>query len=202
MRFDCVRALKLTLAFLSPSLLHGADFEIQETAIGLPTTDFHSVFSLDGNRIWASADPVETWSGSADEGKKPSVYMSVNGGDSWTRHLAINGPTLEHIHFVDSQRGFAITRSFIVRTTDGGTNWQTTTFSSAGEPVDIFFLGEDHIWAVWDNEAYRSTNGGDSWTPIPKVSNGSLFFLNKDVGFMGDAGSLIKTSDGETIGVT
>nr|BBH86951.1 hypothetical protein KTC_17020 [Thermosporothrix sp. COM3] len=70
-----------------------------------------TVFVLDKNHAWASDQQT---------GK---LYYTANGGASWQATEQAPG-AFEEMSFVDASNGWAITKSALLHTTDGGKTWQ------------------------------------------------------------------------------
>src|SRR5688500_7889548 len=81
------------------------------------------VFFLDHNRGWAV-------------GSKGTLLKTVDGGLNWKPHAAPTTAIVRDINFLDEQNGWLVcevniyelktkeqTRAFLMRTTDGGENW-------------------------------------------------------------------------------
>ncbi len=130
--------------------------------------------------------------------------------------------TLESIHFVDPQRGYAVSfRDTIFVTDDGGNTWVESykvekKLAKFPELRDVFFVDRDHGWVVGDDNIILHTDTGSlAWFPqdsglkpfvvrnrigmsadMPKDLL-SVFFINPKVGWaVGGFGSIINTEDG------
>lgn len=107
------------------------------------------------------------------------------------------------LSFTDSLTGYALSKSFIVKTTDGGLNWDSIPLPMEhnwfkirfGDALNGYIIGGDN------NEGFllKTTDAGQHWSVIdlqaPHAPYG-LHFLNKDVGFITGVGFFKKTIDG------
>ena len=125
----------------------------------------------------------------------------------WLKLSSPVNTTLRKLSFVDSLTGWAAGEAgTIIRTTNGGRNWEVQNSTIQTFILDIFFLNRNLGWAlsIKDNFPFNSillktTNGGNSWTAedFPDSSKllRTIFFLDSLNGFVG--GSYIGyTSDG------
>ena len=122
----------------------------------------------------------------------------------------LNSPvntTLRQLSFVDSLTGWAAGDSgTIIRTTDGGRNWEIQNSTIQTFILDIFFLNKNLGWALSIKDEFpfnsiilKTTNGGDLWMAenFPDSSKllRTVFFIDSLNGFVG--GSYIGyTTDG------
>jgi photosystem II stability/assembly factor-like uncharacterized protein len=116
------------------------------------------------------------------------------------------------IYFTDTLNGWAVTGNtgaldsgYILKTTNGGTNWQLN-FATNRSFYGIQFVDSNIGYACggWDlGKLYKTINGGNNWNLL--VSGGleltDLFFLNKDTGWICDnhitfGAGLQKTTNG------
>ena len=121
--------------------------------------------------------------------------------DGGTRHW------IQSIYFHDSNNGWAVggdlffgtNKGVILRTTDGGLNWDEVEENVLLNDVD--FANGSEGWAVGKNGVIRrTTNAGQSWsTQTSSTTNdlNSLCFINEDFGWVvGDYGKIIHTTNG------
>ncbi|MFO7639394.1 MAG: hypothetical protein R6X14_08920 [bacterium] len=178
----------------------------------LPPTRATGVAARAGARVWVCAAGGIVW-GSADSGR------------SWT--VARGGTTsdLTEVQFVDSLSGWAVGPQALLRTSDGGRNWQADS-AVAGKPDrrcrgiavtdKAIFISEDSLWwwadpvpEYWGwRRIRRSSNGGlnwitidsiETWTRSPYWQASRLFFLDSLHGWHpGDhaSGNPVRTTDG------
>jgi gliding motility-associated-like protein len=119
-----------------------------------------------------------------------------------------HGFTFSDMSFVDNNNGLAVSAGglgssgAIMRTSDGGRNWQAVTFKyatstgsvSIGSFSDVHFVTPTVAYAVGGSGLMiKSTDGGTNWatisTPLTALAKNinALHFLNKDTGYIGGA---------------
>lgn len=115
--------------------------------------------------------------------------------------------TLRFISFTDSLNGWAGGESGnIIRTTDGGMNWEIQNSTVQTFIMDIFFVDKNHGWALTLRDAFpfnsvllRTTNGGSKWSAddLPDTLGvvRTIFFFDSLNGFAGGS-DILHTSDG------
>ena len=98
-------------------------------------------------------------------------------------------------------------QNFILRTNDGGTNWDSISFNTANDTFllrDIFFVDANTGFTGGSRNGIqvlmKTTDNGNSWTEItPDTSAAglilSLYFVNSQTGFAGSGTSFYKTLD-------
>ena len=138
--------------------------------------------------------------------------------DSYSQQywLTLNSPTnynLVSCSFVDSLRGWvAGDTGTIIRTTNGGQNWNFQNSSVGNEHIAyIFFLNQRLGWGVsWDqtfdtnsygSNVLRTTNGGLIWQhiryPVDNICINTITVVDSLTGYMGGyPGIVVKTTDG------
>ena len=78
---------------------------------------------------------------------------------------------MEAIQFVDELNGFCVGENgMVLRTTDGGDNWSSSTVGS-GYVWDLYFLDADNGFIMTNNMVYRTTNGVD-FEPLQLILDG------------------------------
>ncbi len=103
---------------------------------------------------------------------------------------------------------------YIVRTTNGGANWDSVPSGTTHSLYKISFANDSTGYAVGENGTIlKTTDAGQSWTNISINTNLDLFslsFINEDTGWvaggkgdflynlMGNKGILLKTTNGGT----
>lgn len=115
--------------------------------------------------------------------------------------------TLRYLSFVDSLTGWAAGEAgTIIRTTDGGSNWDVQNRTVQTFIMDIFFIDKNLGWALtlkdefpFNSVILKTINGGAEWSAedFPDSSKliRTIFFFDSLKGFVG--GSYIgHTSDG------
>ncbi|MFA5012704.1 MAG: YCF48-related protein [Ignavibacteria bacterium] len=128
----------------------------------------------------------------------------------WVQQISPTPASHYNILFLNSQTGYISSVSgIILKTTDGGTNWDMPTPITYLNVFDIYFIDINTGVAVCSNTStfnssiYKTTNGGTNW--VLKFSGsrialrGALQFINSDTGYAGGWSidtALVKTTDG------
>lgn len=102
------------------------------------------------------------------------LWRTIDGGTNW--NLVDNGFPDSKYNDVDvcianPQIVYALSDSQLIKSTDGGLNWLTTTMTAAnysGKAYDIAVspLNPDIVVVRWGTSLYRTTNGGSSWNEV------------------------------------
>jgi photosystem II stability/assembly factor-like uncharacterized protein len=145
---------------------------------------------------------------------RAGALSTGNGGWQWQNPLP-HGAAYNGMYFSTAQRGWLLTNTCILKTTDGGAT-VTVQSNHNVQFKDITFFGSKRGWVVgWPLDPgkdrvviYRTTNGGASWTNVPLNVKGwlnAVCFVNKNVGWAvggkgstggGGAGLVLKTVNG------
>ncbi|MCX8011453.1 MAG: YCF48-related protein [Ignavibacteria bacterium] len=128
---------------------------------------------------------------------------------SWLRIATPTHENLFRIIFLDTLKGWAAGDSgVIIKTTNGGLNWQIQNTPIKTRIEDIFFVNENYGWGVtwrltepFGTNLIKTTNGGSNWEiieyPEENVFMNALYFSDSLNGIMGgDYGIILLTNDG------
>lgn len=119
-----------------------------------------SVDFADATHGWAVGEH-DTLAG----GQRGSVYVTTDGGATWTMQDAGTAGVMLGVEAIDSTHACAVGWSGVTRTTDGGSTWSNPGIGSKLRDVD--FVDATHGWAVGDYmEFLRTTDGGATWADI------------------------------------
>ncbi|MCU7496206.1 MAG: T9SS type A sorting domain-containing protein [Ignavibacteria bacterium] len=189
----------------------------------------HIVKTTDGGKTWVSVlDAVDyntknklggiafpdaqtgyAWM-SLDDYAQYHVFKTADGGSTWNEILNIPGPSIidGSIQFFDASTGIiAGPKGWIIRTTDGGTKWDTVQVSNAPSTLkasafqEVCIAGQN-AWAISEKAIYFSSDKGASWNYIDHgIKNIDTTFYT--VSFRSDGtgyvscydGSILKTTD-------
>jgi photosystem II stability/assembly factor-like uncharacterized protein len=132
-----------------------------------------------------------------------TVYKTINGGLDWTE-IASGTYELEPtcIRFYDEMNGL-ICEENLIKTSDGGLNWQVINLGVGHEVNTIQYLDENIVFITGKNYQgtfiYKSYDGGNEWlTKFQSDSNlhgTDLFFKNESTGYLTAKNSILKTTD-------
>ncbi|WP_212004731.1 T9SS type A sorting domain-containing protein [Chitinophaga sp. HK235] len=129
------------------------------------------------------------------------LWVSSNGGIVW--HLVdSNMPDNDYFDIVvcpaNTNIVYAISKSAVIKSTDGGYTWAVTGLNSSayssGQGIDVAVSPADPniVVARWGNSVYRSTNGGTTWTSVLS----SLNNINAD-GYVNSTGGILEWSNND-----
>ena len=134
------------------------------------------------------------------------IYNTNDGGEHWSKQERGTSQNrnfeLRSVFFYNERIGWASgDSSLILRTTDGGLNWQSQSVGGKFDIVSsIYFIDSLRGWAVKEKEILQSTNSGESWNKIYTVNVNylnSIFFLDSLNGWTaGYGGVIFSTTDG------
>ena len=110
-------------------------------------------------------------------------YRTNDGGRSWMRTKIPDITFIDHLIFLTPERGWisgiAGKDFFVLRTVNGGRDWEESRTASPEKPAwvrNLFFLHQLRGWLItWgDNDdgtyLYSSVDGGKHWTAEPDLS--------------------------------
>ena len=135
------------------------------------------------------------------------TYPSSAQTQPWKKMQSPVNVTLRFMSFVDSLTGWAAGEAgTIIRTTDGGENWEIQNSTVQTFIMDIFFVDKNIGWALTLKDEFpftsvilKTTNGGDEWTAenFPDSSKliRTIFFFDSLNGLAGGS-YFAYTSDG------
>ncbi len=181
-------------------------------------------YSYSTSDLLRSSDGGNTWEQDTALGNGPFYQMQVlgqqcfllnnqseivksdDGGQTWTITGAPFNPYYYDMQFTDGFTGYLCgDSSVLVKTIDGGVNWQTVSFSNYYKFTGMFFLNENRGWLIdaAGKTILRTKTGGGDWYLTQLVEDGfvfnpvDLFFVNQQVGYVSTGeGVLFKTVDG------
>lgn len=115
------------------------------------------------------------------------------------------GYELNDIHMVSDQLGYMAGYGILMKTTDGGKNWQFTSLRTDNF-TGLYCLDAHKIWVCgFEGSIYKSEDGGANWQ---KLRNGNnivkkkyrlldIVFLDEQQGYaVGEEGTVIYSKDG------
>lgn len=132
-------------------------------------------------------------------------FIMLSAKAQWTLTTVDTNYFLSKLIFVNDSTGFAagsigLGKGILLKTTNKGISWDTTTFSQA--LLSVFFPNADTGYASCEG-MYKTTDGGNSWSQLSynfpsDICGRGLFFLSADTGFVGGGNTyvLYRTYDG------
>ncbi len=129
---------------------------ITQKESGSDTVDLNSVCFVDINRGWTV-------------GEDGTILYTDDGGENWTKQTSNTTMDLEDVHFADALNGYCVGNNIALKTSDGGSVWESiTNLSGLQYSEDVFCFNADTciIAAGWGigNEIHRTVDGGETWT--------------------------------------
>jgi len=137
-------------------------------------------------------------------GERGHILVSDSPYSQWTQQQAPTQATLTGVYFVNSQLGWAVGHdAIILRTQDGGQNWQRVYYDPDDERplLDVWFKDEQHGFAIGAYGLFLETrDGGKQWSPrqiieedfhfnhISQAANGKLYIA-------AEAGNVYRSDD-------
>jgi len=98
------------------------------------------------------------------ESPNPGIVLHTNnGGETWTEQLTLDGFP-RSLFFTDQDNGWVGGAGKVLRTTDGGSNWQTVQIGTNNTVSSIVFADNNTGWAAtFGGPSFRTTDGGLTW---------------------------------------
>lgn len=155
------------------------------------------------NQLWA-LHFVDRKTGYAC-GSAGIIIKTIDGGISWKPLNSGVSNQLYDFEATDSGTLFASGSNVLLRSDDGGDNWNKVTDFPFMAPADwirsIKFVNSNTAYACADiGRVYKSIDGGQSWERLPSVTQEALFeldFVDENLGYVcGYNGTILKTQDG------
>ncbi|MBM4159962.1 MAG: M28 family peptidase, partial [Ignavibacteria bacterium] len=165
------------------------------------------------HKLWTWESPVQQWVDlralyAVDEnnlfavGDFGTVAKSTNGGQTWTRQIAMTNADLRSVWFIDAKRGSAVGNSgTLVQTSDGGATWNVRSLEPTVNFYGICFTDSSTGTLVGNGGAiYRTTDGGATWVSQirgPASSLRAVSFTDANTGtIVGSDGIILRTTNG------
>ncbi|MCB0727481.1 MAG: T9SS type A sorting domain-containing protein [Ignavibacteriae bacterium] len=133
------------------------------------------------------------------------IYKTTNGGENWS--YTYLGSRMNHIYFVNENKGFAVGWESIFKTENAGNNWtEVPGIFNVIQYSKINFINENtgfllgkYIYSPKTSKICKTTDFGSSWEDITLVEfkdMNSISFLKENEGWIcGDKGQLYATSN-------
>jgi photosystem II stability/assembly factor-like uncharacterized protein len=139
-------------------------------------------------------------------GEKGMAMITTNGGMTWNAIEPLNARDIISIEMTDESTIYLVSGDSLVRSSDGGQNWESMELNPSGSYCKVLFVTPEHgIVGGFDANnnvvIFHSIDGGENWTYIdPGIGKTGLYdfsFVDETTGFLGGADSpLFKTTDG------
>jgi len=149
-------------------------------------------------------------------GEGGTILYTENGGSLWQPYpvdwltvlpeslisAGVLAPALFDVFFLDSSHGWIVgDRGIVLKTSDGGKQWEISRVGFFSPLYDVFFKNESEGWAVGQNGTIiYSQDGGKSWVELKTPVKFSLFkirLFDDTYGLIvGAGGTVLETLDG------
>ncbi len=132
-----------------------------------------------------------------------SLLSNFTFAQGWvTQSSGVGTVSLNSVSFINSSTGLAVgANGTIIKTTNGGANWNIKTSMTTNELTDVQFISATNAIAVGQfGFILMSTNIGETWTTQAFGPNlDAVSFPNSNVGYaVGASGTVLKTTNGGT----
>lgn len=123
---------------------------------------FNSIFALDTANIWIAGD-------------NGTIIYTSDKGETWDIQTTGNNSRIYDVHFINENEGWAVEwktdlppyGTFILKTTDGGENWESSLFRNEDSFLyTIYFLDSLNGFAGGDPDFVYSDDGGENWYSV------------------------------------
>jgi photosystem II stability/assembly factor-like uncharacterized protein len=104
-------------------------------------------------------DPTTAWA----VGTGGTIVRTTDGGTTWQQQQSGTSVSLESIHFVDHQHGWAVGGEYehaILHTSDGGLTWREQYTQTNSRFNEVFFLNSLTGWIVADEALLHTERAG------------------------------------------
>ena len=131
------------------------------------------------------------------------ILKTNNGGVYWeTKSKIVTNRILQSIFFINDSLGWiSSSGGEILNTTNGGLIWNLQYKNNDQSQINsIFFIDENNGQAAgYDGQLWKTQDGGQNWYELPSPTSQtlqSLFFHDKDVGWIVGGYAILSTTDG------
>jgi photosystem II stability/assembly factor-like uncharacterized protein len=187
---DAVSGLTITVGYYGTILsTDGSGWQVRD---GGNNNDLFSV-NISGNNIWAVGS------------NGTILHCSDGSGIDWDEQTSgIVDKQLRSVFFLNDNLGWCVGElETILKTTDGGNNWEVLNTNGSQHYFEVFFFDENDGWlcgAAGSNGVIkRTTNGGTTWlnSIIPASRMNAMLFADTSFGCaVGVGGTIFRTTDG------
>lgn len=127
------------------------------------------------------------------------IFSCVNIFSQWYPQTSNTIYPLKSVYFIDANTGLICGWGLVLKTTDSGSNWNSTSLYSR-QYNSIIFTDNNTGWLSGDSGAvYKTTNAGTNWNPINSGTYKNLMnitFLNQSTGLIaGFSRTILKTTN-------
>jgi photosystem II stability/assembly factor-like uncharacterized protein len=140
-------------------------------------------------------------------GYNGTILQNIDGlGNTWYPLSSGTTKQLLSVFFFDQLNGWIVGQDqTVLKTTDGGTNWNSSSPTGSEHYFSVYFTSLLNGWIAGSANQYgvikKTTDGGATWTNslIPTNRMNSIRFVNENIGcVVGDDGKIYTTSNAGT----
>jgi photosystem II stability/assembly factor-like uncharacterized protein len=119
-------------------------------------------------------------------GNEGYLIKTVDGGNTWT-DISINEKrNFSSINFINDTLGWAICSDSVLKSTDGGMNWE---IQHGIKAIKLSIIDEQTVYAISRTSVYKTTDGGLNWfdispVDISKLDLENIYFINNNTGIV------------------
>ncbi len=148
-------------------------------------------------------------------GSNGAFLKTADGGATWTKEKNFTDDTLRQVYFADERNGWLLCErdvfalganspSYLLKTTDGGANWERVEFNDSQRRhiARVFFAKNGDITAVGEGGSFLAMSGDDEkvWKRVPLpvryLMLDGIFTDEANGAAVGAGGSILFTDDG------
>ncbi len=133
------------------------------------------------------------------------LLKTTDGGKTWLHKSFPEGDSIFFpiIHFKNKDIGYVLLsdNKHLLKTIDGGENWNILFASKYNKINHFFFINENVGFLTYCDTLLKTTDGGLNWIKInniPFVNNSKyykIFFYNDSIGWLNSTNGILKTTD-------
>ena len=156
-----MRLLTISILVFISSAIFAQNFNWTPQNSGV-TVLLNDVYFADNQTGWAVGD-------------NGIIVNTTDGGQTWLPQASGTTEILRAVFFIDANTGWAVGGSLnknMLKTTDGGSNWQSIAASNIYTNLmyDIAFFDANTGWIVTMDSIYMTSDGGTTWVHEDYVS--------------------------------
>jgi photosystem II stability/assembly factor-like uncharacterized protein len=122
----------------------------------------------------------------------------------WVQQTRPGTTLIKDIFFINDKTGWACgNNDYMIRTTNGGTNWNNISTSSNNHFEAVYFFDANTGFAAGasptQGRAWKTTNGGANWSIVAGPISGTfkdIYFVNSSTGWICSTNGIYRTTDG------
>ena len=165
---------------------------------------FNQVDYLD---LLAIASPSVIYATGFDANFDVVMAKSTDGGNTWTFNVSAIFENAIKLQFLDANNGIFTDGDDLMKTTDGGANWNAITVPAVTGGIYSFHFMNLNVgymlaqnYNTYEMEIWKTTNGGTTWAKQLSTTENLEFvhFFSEEVGVAYDAINIYYTNNGST----